>query len=60
MKEGCEKESNTFLNRQFRPNSSEENVGSKVIDRRRQIVPFVKVITNRIIFIEILRKLEKI
>ncbi|KAI1716407.1 hypothetical protein DdX_07457 [Ditylenchus destructor] len=37
MKEGFDKESNTFLSRQFKPNSS-DTAGSRVIDRRRGIV----------------------
>lgn len=43
MKEGCENESNTFISKQFQPNTNDENAGSNVIDRRRQNVSYVEV-----------------
>uniref|UniRef100_A0A915DBC8 Uncharacterized protein n=1 Tax=Ditylenchus dipsaci TaxID=166011 RepID=A0A915DBC8_9BILA len=41
MEFGCAPDSNTFLSRQFQPNSSEK-AGSTMIDQRRQIVQLIE------------------
>jgi len=41
MSKDCEKESNTFINRQFKPNIT-ESAGSCVMDRRRNVISCAK------------------